>query len=202
MPVNKPISDSCMNQTFRDARTRNGWLEENVPETLIRATYDLLKLGPTSANQCPARFLWLHSDEAKQRLKPHLIPGNQDKTMAAPWVVLIAWDWKFHEKIPQLFPHNPEAKDWFEDEDARFDHGFRNGTLQGAYLIMAARMMGLDCGPMSGFDKKGVEKEFFADDPEMKHWRANFLCSLGYGDDTNLFPRSPRLSFEEAGKIL
>lgn len=202
MPVNKPLSDSCLNQTFRDARTRNGWLDEDVPETLIRATYDLLKLGPTSANQCPARFLWLRSKEAKERLKPHLIEPNQDKTVDAPWTVIVAWDWNFHEKIPQLFPHNPEAKEWFEDEDARFDNGFRNSSLQGAYLIIAARMMGLDCGPMSGFDKDAVNKEFFANDPDMKDWRVNFICNLGYGDDTKLFERSPRFSFEEAGKIL
>lgn len=202
MPVNKPVTDACMNQAFRDARTRNGWMDEEVPETLIRAAYDLMKLGPTSANQCPARFLWLRSDEAKQRLKPHLIEGNRDKTMAAPWVALIAWDWNFHEKIPHLFPHNPEAREWFADPEAREDNGFRNGSLQGAYLIIAARMMGLDCGPMSGFDKAGVEEEFFKNDPDMKDWRINFICSLGYGDDTDLFPRSPRLSFEEAGKIL
>jgi len=203
MPVNNPLPDACLDQTFRNARTRNGWLDQDVPETLIRATYDLLKLGPTSANNSPGRFLWLKKGgEARERLIPHLMEGNQAKTKDAPWTVIVAWDWNFHEKIPQLFPHNPGAKDWFAAEESRLDNGVRNGTLQGAYLIIAARMMGLDCGPMSGFDKTGVEKEFFEGDEQMKDWKVNFVCNLGYGDDTNLFERSPRLSFEEAGKIL
>ncbi len=202
MPVNAPVSDACLEQTFRSARTRNGWIERDVPETLVRASYDLLRLGPTSANCCPARFVFLHTEAAKNRLAPFLTEGNRAKTLASPWVAIVAWDWNFHEKIPELFPHNPGAKDWFEAEPARQEHGFRNGSLQGAYLIVAARMMGLDCGPMSGFDKAGVEEEFFQGDDRMKDWKVNFLCNIGYGDDTKLKPRNPRLSFQDACAIL
>lgn len=202
MPVNDPLPDACLDQTFRNARTRHGWLDQDVPETLIRASYDLMRLGPTSANQCPGRFLFLGSKKAKERLAPHMSSANRDKTVAAPWVAIVAWDWEFHRKLPQLFPHNPDAQTWFEKDEARQEHGFRNGSLQGAYLIVAARMMGLDCGPMSGFDPAGVQAEFFEGDPKMKDWRVNFIVNIGYGDDAKLHPRGPRLSFEEACKIL
>ncbi len=202
MPVNAPVADACLDQVFRNARTRNGWIGRDVPETLIRAAYDLMRLGPTSANQCPARFLFLKSEAAKQRLAPHMNEGNRAKTLAAPWVAIIAWDYLFHEKLPQLFPHRPQMQDVFAPDAARSEHGFRNGTLQAAYFIIAARMMGLDCGPMSGFDKDGVEGEFFGRDERMRHWRVNFICNLGYGDDANLHPRLPRLSFQEACAIL
>lgn len=202
MPLNAPVSDACLDQVFRNARTRNGWIGRDVPETLIRAAYDLMRLGPTSMNCCPARFLFLGSEAAKQRLAPHMNEGNRAKTVAAPWVAIIAWDWRFHDRLGQLWPHKPEAGKAFEPEQKRLEHGFRNGTLQAAYLMIAARMMGLDCGPMSGFDKEGVETEFFRADDQMKHWRANFVCNIGYGDDTNLFPRNPRLSFNEACRIL
>ena len=197
-----PVSDAALDQIWRQARTHNGWTNESVPETLIRATYDLTKMGATSANCSPARFVFLQSDAAKQRLLPHLLGTNAEKTMAAPWVVIIAHDLEFHEKIPQLFPHNPGAKDWFLDDAARETTAFRNGTLQGAYLMLAARALGLDCGPMSGFDNAGVDKEFFLDNEDTKHWRSNWLCNIGHGDESQLFERSPRLSFSEACQIL
>jgi len=197
-----PVNDHALDQIWRQGRSFNGWTSDSVPETLIRATYDLTKMGMTSANCSPARFVFLQSAEAKERLKPHLMPGNVDKTMAAPWVVIIAHDVEFQEKIPQLFPHNPGAKDWFSDDQARETTAFRNGTLQGAYLMLAARALGLDCGPMSGFDNAGVDETFFLNDAATKNWRSNWLCNIGRGDDSSLFERCPRLSFEEACLIL
>ena len=196
-----PVNDHALDVIFRDARSQNGFLDKSVPEVLVRAVYDLAKMGPTSANCCPARFLWITSDEAKARLKPHISGNNTDKTMGAPYVCIIAYDLKFQEKIPKLFPHAPEAKDWFNSN--RDETAFRNGTLQGAYLMIAARALGLDCGPMSGFDADGVNKEFFeSQDGEMQHWRANFICNIGHGDKSKLFDRSPRLDFEEACRVL
>ncbi|MEL6828621.1 MAG: malonic semialdehyde reductase [Pseudomonadota bacterium] len=197
-----PVSDAALDQIWRQARTHNGWTDDAVPETLIRAVYDLTKMGATSANCSPARFVFLQSDQAKQRLLPFLLGTNAEKTMAAPWVVIIAHDLEFHEKIPQLFPHNPGAKDWFADDAHRETTAFRNGTLQGAYLMLAARAIGLDCGPMSGFDNAGVDQEFFSKDDATKNWRSNWLCNIGHGDDSQLFERSPRLSFSEACQIL
>jgi len=153
--------------------------------------------------QCsPARYVFLQSAEAKERLRPYLMEGNVDKTMSAPWAVIIAHDLNFADKIPELFPHNPGAKDWFADPDVRDVTAFRNGTLSGAYLMLAARALGLDCGPMSGFDNAGVDKEFFEGDPETASWKSNWLCNIGYGDDSTIFERSPRLSFEAACRIL
>ena len=195
------LSDHALDQLFRGARTFYSWEDKQVSETTIRALYELLQYGPTSANQSPARFLFLPG-ESQQRLKPHLIESNVEKTLTAPLTVVLAWDWNFHEKIPQLFPHAPEAKDWFESDEARFENGFRNSTLQGAYLIMAARALGLDCGPMSGFDKDGVDEEFFKNDPEMGAWRSNFLINVGYGTTEKLFPRLPKLAFEQGAKLL
>ena len=200
--MSQPISDSTLDQLFRSARTANAWQDRDVPEVLIRAMYDLLKMGATSANISPARFLWLRSHEAKEKLKPMLMTGNDQKVLTAPWTVIIAYDEKFEEQVPKLFPHNPDAKNWFTDPDAHFDAAFRNGTLQGAYLMLAARALGIDCGPMSGFDKAGVDAAFFADDPKRQHWRSNFICALGHGDEKAVFARSPRLSFEEAGDIV
>jgi len=198
--MSDPVNDYALDTIFRTARTRNGWEEKSVPETLIRATYDLTKMGSTSANCSPARFIFLQSDAAKERLKPHLMVGNVEKTMTAPWTVIIANDMNFHEKIPQLFPHNPDAKDWFADDAVRTETAIRNATLQGAYLMLAARSLGLDCGAMSGFNADGVYEEFLKEiDGD---WRPNFLCNIGYGNDKDLFPRSPRLSFEEACLIL
>ncbi len=200
--MSDPLADLTFDQLFRKARTANAWQDRDVPEVMVRAVYDLMKWGATSANICPARFLWIHSDAAKAQLKPHLMEGNVPKVLSAPWTVIIAWDGKFEDKVPELFPHNPEAKDWFSDPEAHFDAAFRNGTLQGAYLMLAARALGLDCGPMSGFDNDAVDAEFFAVDKKMKNWKSNFICSIGYGDDSALFPRSPRLAFDDACTVL
>lgn len=197
-----PVNDYALDTIWRTARSRNGWQDKSVPETLIRAAYDLAKMGSTSANCSPARFVFIKSEEAKERLKPHLMPGNVEKTMSAPWTVIIAHDMNFHNKIPELFPHNPEAKNWFADTDIRAETAFRNGSLQGAYFMLAARALGLDCGPMSGFDVDGVYEEFLSDLGGDSEWKPNFLCNVGYGDETDLFPRSPRFSFEDACHIL
>lgn len=196
-----PVNDYALDLIWRQGRSYNAWLDKPVPETLIRAVYDLTKMGMTSANCSPARFVFLQSQDAKEKLKPHLMEGNVEKTMAAPWVVIIAHDMDFPEKIPQLFPHNPGAKDWFNDPVVRETTAFRNGTLSGAYLMLAARALGLDCGPMSGFDNAGLDAAFFTAGEKAK-WKSNWLCSLGYGDPSSLFERSPRLSFEEACEIL
>jgi 3-hydroxypropanoate dehydrogenase len=198
---NRPLDDHALDQLFRGARTFYSWEDRDISNTTLQALYELVQFGPTSANQSPARFLFLKG-EAQAKLRPHLIEGNVEKTLTAPVTVVLAWDWNFHEKIPQLFPHSPGAKDWFASDEARFENGLRNSTLQGAYLIMAARALGLDCGPMSGFDKAGVDATFFKDDPEMRAWRSNFLINLGYGTLDKLFPRLPRLGFETAAKIL
>ena len=194
----KMINDEALDIIFRDARTRNGWEERPVSETLIQATYDLMKWGPTSANCSPGRFVFVVSEEGKARLKPHLIAGNVDKTMAAPCCVIIAHDMTFYEKLPQLFPHT-DAKSWFTgNDDLIAETAFRNGTLQGAYFMIAARALGLDCGPMSGFSQDGVNEAFFKGTP----YKANFLCNIGYGTDKDLFKRSPRLAFDEACEIV
>lgn len=200
--MSEALPDTAHRQLFLDARSHNWFEDKNVPEALIRQTYDLMKMGPTSANCCPARFVFIESEAAKERLKPHLMEGNVDKTMAAPWTVIIAHDLDFPEKIPDLFPHNPGAKNWFSDPQVRAETAFRNGSLQGAYFMLAARAMGLDCGPMSGFDRNGVDKEFFRDNPETENWTTNFLCNIGYGSDKDLFERSPRLDFDTACQIL
>ena len=190
-----PVNDHALDVIFRDARSQNGFVDKDVPEILVRAVYDLTKMGPTSANCSPARFVFVHSAAGKERLLPLMSAGNREKTAAAPWTVIIAHDLAFQEKIPKLFPHAPGAKDWFNSN--RDETAFRNGTLQGAYLMIAARAIGLDCGPMSGFDAEAVNAAFFAG-TEVK---ANFLCNLGYGDASALFPRSPRLNFEQACRI-
>jgi len=187
-----------LDQLFRTARTRNAWRPESVPESVIRELYDLLKWGPTSANLAPGRFLFLTTEAAKARIAPHLSSSNRAKSLTAPVVAVVAYDLAFAEQAPRLFPHAPGVKDWFGDPAVAQETAFRNGSLQGAYLIMAARALGLDCGPMSGFDAKGVDAEFFAGTT----WRSNFVCNLGYGSDENLFERLPRLSFEEACRVL
>lgn len=197
-----PVNDLALDQIWRQGRSYNGWTSDRVPETLIRATYDLTKMGATSANCSPARFVFLQTPAAKERLKPHLIESNVDKAMTAPWVVIIAHDLEFHEKIPELFPHNPGAKNWFSDDRLRETTAFRNGTLQGAYLMLAARALGLDCGAMSGFDNAGVDAEFFLSEERTKNWRSNWLCNIGHGDPSSIFERSPRLSFDDACQIL
>ncbi len=194
----KMINDEALDLVFREARTRNGWEDRKVTSTLMQAVYALTKWGPTSANCSPARFIFVASPEAKARLKPHLMEGNQEKTMKAPCCVIIAHDMEFYKKLPELFPHT-DAKSWFEGNDELIKTtAFRNGTLQGAYFMLAARSVGLDCGPMSGFDNDGVDKEFFAGTT----WKSNFLCNIGYGTDEDMFPRSPRLEFDEACQIL
>lgn len=192
------IPDDALDTIFRNARTQNKWRDEPVSNALLMAVYDLMRWGPTSANCSPARIVFITTLEAKERLKPHLSPGNRDKTMSAPATAIIGYDLDFAAKLPQLFPHAPDAKDWFADPAHAEKTAFRNGSLQGAYFIIAARSLGLDCGPMSGFDNDGVDKEFFAG----TRVKSNFICSLGHGDPAGLFPRSPRLSFDEACKIL
>ena len=192
------INDEDLDVIFRKARTQNKWQDKPVSTALIMAIYDLMRWGPTSANQSPARFVFLTSKEAKERLKPHLSEGNRAKTMSAPVTAIIGYDLDFPETLPKLFPHAPDAKNWFKDPAAAQVHAFRNGTLQGAYFIIAARALGLDCGPMSGFDNAGVDKEFFPGG----RIKSNFICSIGYGDPSGIFPRSPRLTFDEACKIL
>ena len=188
---------ACLDQLFRNARTHNSLIGE-VPDTLLHELVDLLKLGPTSANCSPARLLFVKSREAKERLEPHLSEGNRDKTMKAPVCTIIGYDLDFYLYLPKLFPHT-NARSWFEgDEPKIFDTAFRNGTLQGAYLVMAARALGLDTGPMSGFDSGGVDREFFAG----TNIKSNFLCNLGHGDGEKLFARSWRFSFDEMAKIV
>lgn len=193
-----PVSTEVLDQLFVEARTRNGWTDRPVPEALIRQLYDTMKFGPTSANSSPARFVFVTSPEAKARLAPHMSEGNRDKTMQAPVAVIIGFDTDFHDQLPKLFPHAPDARDWFAEPNARREAAFRNGSLQGAYMLIAARALGLDAGPMSGFDVEGVKQEFFAGTSV----EPNFIMNLGYGSDENLFPRSPRLTFDEAAQIL
>ncbi len=197
-PAKTAISPAALDQLFRHARTHHAWLPQPVAPELLRRVYELTALGPTSANTSPARFIFLTTPQSKERLRPALAPGNHEKTMSAPVTVIIAYDTEFYEKLPQLFPH-ADARPWFAGKPALIEEtAFRNGSLEGAYLIFAARALGLDCGPMSGFDPAKVNAEFF---PGGK-WKANFLCNLGYGDASKLFPRSPRLSFDEACQLL
>jgi 3-hydroxypropanoate dehydrogenase len=184
---------------FREARSHNKFSDEPVTDDELLALYEILKNGPTSANCSPARFLFLRTQEAKRKLAPALSSGNLEKTMAAPVTAIVAYDPKFYEKLPKLFLHNPEAISWFTSNDSlAATTAFRNGTLQGAYLIVAARAVGLDIGAMSGFDNAVVDEVFLAD----RGWRSNFLCNLGHGDPAGLFPRSPRLDFDEACVLL
>jgi 3-hydroxypropanoate dehydrogenase len=192
------LPDACLDQVFRSARTHNGWKPERIAEAVLRQMYDLMKLGPTSANSSPARILFVVSPEAKERLKPALSAGNRDKTMEAPVTAIVGYDTRFYEHLPELFPHT-DAKSWFTSSPALAEEtAFRNGTLQGAYLIVAARALGFDTGPMSGFDAAKVNAAFWPDG----RVKANFLCNIGVGDPSKLFARSPRLPFERACAIL
>ncbi len=193
-----PLSETALDQLFTAARTRNAWSDRPVSEDLMRRLYDLTKFGPTAVNNTPARFVFVTSPEAKARLVPLMSEGNQAKTLQAPVAVIIGYDMDFHETLPRLFPHAPGARDWFADAAARRESAFRNSSLQGGYFMIAARALGLDVGPMSGFDAEGVKAEFFAGTAV----EPNFIVNLGYGTDENLFPRSPRLGFEEAARIL
>lgn len=194
------LDSAALDTLFRHARTQNGWLPRPVSEARLREIFELWRYGPTAANGQPARVVFVRTPEGKARLRPHLAAGNVDKTMSAPVTAIIGYDVDFHEHLPRLFPHSPGARKAFLGED-NIDHAatsaFRNGTLQGAYLMLAARALGLDCGPMSGFDHVGVDREFFAG----AAIRSNFLCNLGYGDPGKLFGRLPRLTFEECCRI-
>jgi len=194
-----PLDTHVLDLLFREARTHNAWLDKPVADDKLHELYELMKFAPTSGNSSPARFLFLRSKEAKQRLAPALMPGNLEKTMAAPVVAIVAHDLKFFELLPRLFPHSPGFKDLFVNSPELAEvTAFRNGTLQGAFFILAARAVGLDCGPMSGFDNAKADAEFFAGTAI----KSNFLCNLGYGDPSKLFPRSPRLAFDEACTLL
>jgi 3-hydroxypropanoate dehydrogenase len=193
------LNDEALHILFRKARTHNVWLDKPVSDDILRQVYDLMKWGPTSANSSPARIVFVRTAEGKQRLKPALSPNNLDKTMQAPVTAILAYDLKFYEKLPKLFPNNPAARDWFSNSPQLAETtAFRNGTLQGGYFILAARALGLDCGPMSGFDNAKVDAEFFAGTSV----KSNFICNLGYGDHPKLFPRNPRLDFDEVCQLL
>jgi len=192
------LSEATLDQLFRDARTLNAWLPKEVSDEQLHQLYDLAKFGPTSANSSPMRVVFVKSPEAKAKLAPLMSDGNRAKTMEAPVTAIIGTDHEFYEQLPKLFPH-ADARSWFVGNQPLIDTtAFRNATLQGAYVLMAARALGLDCGPMSGFDNAGVDAAFFAGTAI----KSNFVISIGYGDTSrNLFPRSPRLAFDEACKI-
>lgn len=193
------IAAEALDRLFLQARTQNGWLPEPVGDAQLQRLYELMKMAPTSANCSPARILFLRSDAAKERLRPALNAGNVEKVMSAPVVAVIAYDTQFHELMPQLFPHNPGMQQVFSGNPAMAEAtAFRNSSLQGAYLMLAARAIGLDVGPMSGFDAAKLNAIFFPDG----RLRVNFLCNLGHGDPAKLFPRSPRLEFEQACQLL
>lgn len=192
-----PLSDAVLDQLFRHARTHNGWQDRPVTDEQLHALYDLWKMGPTSANSCPARIVFVRSTQAREKLAPAMSEKNRGKTMAAPVVAIIGMDLEFYEQLPKLFPHD-DARSWFAGKQKLIeDTAFRNSSLQGAYLILAARALGIDTGPMSGFDNAKVDAAFFAD----TKIKSNFLCGLGYGDPEKLFPRSPRPAFDEACRI-
>ena len=196
--MSQAINNDTLRQLFLDARTHNKWQSKEVPDSLLHSIVETLKMGPTSGNCSPARFVFVKSEDAKERLKPHLSEGNREKTMQAPVCAIIGYDLDFDEHMPKLFPHT-DARSWFAGKPDKIkETAFRNGTLQGAYLILAARLHGLDCGPMSGFDNEAVDKAFFAGTSV----KSNFLCSIGYGDPSGMRPRSPRFSFDEIAKII
>ena len=192
------LDDKALDQLFREARSYNGWTDEPVTDEEIHSIYELMKMGPTSANMQPARIVWCKSLAARQKLANCASEGNKMKIIAAPVVAIIGFDIDFHDELPWLFPHT-DAKSWFEGDEAGREVGaFRNSSLQGAYLMLAARALGLDCGPMSGFDNAAVDKAFFADEP--RH-RSNFICAIGHGDPASIFGRSPRPEFDTFNRI-
>lgn len=193
-----PLDQAALDQIFFDAHTHNAWQDTPVPDELLRRLYDTFRMGPTSANSCPARIVFVKSRAAKEKLDPVLMEGNRAKSMAAPVTAIIGYDLHFYEKMGKLFPNAPDARSWFDkDAQTAFTNAFRNGTLQGAYFIIAARALGLDCGPMSGFDNDKVDQLFFAGTAV----KSNFICNLGYGDPKGIYPRNPRLEFDEACRI-
>jgi 3-hydroxypropanoate dehydrogenase len=194
----KPISNEALEAIFSSARTHNAWLDKPVSDDTLKQIYEIMKWGPTSANSSPLRIVYVKSKEGKAKLLQAVAPANVEKTKAAPVTAILAEDKQFYDKLPKLFPH-ADARAWFAGNQPLIDAtSFRNSSLQGGYFILAARALGLDCGPMSGFNAQGIDEAFFSGTA----WRSNFLCNLGYGDTSKLFPRSPRLSFEEACKIL
>jgi 3-hydroxypropanoate dehydrogenase len=207
------LDDVALDQLFRTARTYDAWLDRPVGDDMLRRLYDLMKWAPTSANTNPARLLFLRTKRAKERLLPSLAPGNVEKVMTAPVTVIVAYDLLFFRKLPTLFPHAPAMRENFERNPQLVElTARRNSSLQGAYLILAARSLGLDCGPLSGFDNAKLDREFFDAGRECEgcdqeflpegHVRSNFLCNLGYGDPASLHPRNSRLAFEEACTLL
>jgi 3-hydroxypropanoate dehydrogenase len=188
------LDAAALDQLFREARTFNAWSDRSVAQETLKAIYDLARMGPTSANVCPGRFVFVSSAAGKALLLPHVSSSNRAKTAAAPVCVIMAYDLDFAQQIPFLMPHNPGAAAWFADPAVQAETAMRSGTLQAGYFMLAARALGLDCGPMSGFDKDGVDAAFFAG----TRWRTNFLCNLGYGDPAGNFARLPRLDFETA----
>jgi 3-hydroxypropanoate dehydrogenase len=207
------LNDAALDQLFREARSHNGWLNKPVSDDTLRKLYDLTKWGPTSANSSPARFVFLRTREAKERLRPALAPMNVEKVMTAPVTAIVAYDLRFYEKMPKLFPHNKGIGEMFAKNPQLIEStARRNSTLQGAYLMIAARALGLDIGPLSGFDNAKLDEAFFDAGRECEgcdqeffpegHVKSNFLCNLGYGDPSKLFPRLPRLKFEEACTLL
>ena len=209
--MSNQLNEAGLDLLFRQARTHSAWLDKPVSDDILRQLYDVMKWGPTSVNCCPARILFLRTPEAKQRLLPALSPGNVDKTMTAPVTAIIGYDGRFYEQLPKLFPHT-DARSWFVDTPELAEvTARRNSSLQGAYFMLAARALGLDCGPMSGFDLAKVDHAFFPAERQANfeyeyfpdsHIKTNFLCNLGYGDPDKLHPRSPRLDFDEACKLL
>ena len=193
------IDDSTFRQLFLDARTHNGWLDKPVADGVLRELYDVVRFGPTSMNTQPMRLLFLRTAAAKQRLRPHLVPSNVEKTMAAPVTAIVGYDLAVPKHLPVMFPHRPDAKLMYEGKVPLIEAtAFRNGSLQGAYLIIAARALGLDCGPMSGFNNAGADAEFFGG----TQVKSNFLCNLGYGDHSKVFARSPRFEFDSVCTLL
>lgn len=193
-----PVSEQALNRLFLEARTHSAWLAKPVSIELLRRAYELARLAPTSANSSPARFVFLTTASAKERLRPALAPMNVEKTITAPVTVIIAWDSEFHENLPKLFPHADMRSYFVGNQSLIHETAFRNSSLQAAYFILAIRSLGLDCGPMSGFDADKLNAEFFANGK----WKVNFLCNVGYGDYSKLYPRNPRLEFEEAAIVL
>jgi len=192
------LDSNSLDTIFRTARSQNGWLDREVSDEQIHEIYELMKFGPTAANNCPARITFLKSEDSKNRLKTHLDEGNIEKTMSAPVVAIIGYDTEFYEKLPYLFPHT-DARSWFAGKPEKIvASGSMNATLQAAYFMIATRSMGLDCGPMGGFNNEGVDNEFFSD----KKTKTLLICGIGYGDESKVFPRSPRLDFSEACQVI
>jgi 3-hydroxypropanoate dehydrogenase len=193
------VDDAALDLVFRKARSHNGWLDKPVTDEMLRQLYELMKWGPTSANCSPARMVFVRTPANKERVRPALSPNNVEKTMTAPVIAIVAYDSRFYEHLPQLFPRNPQVAELFASNAAlSATTAFRNGTLQGGYFLLAARAVGLDCGPMSGFDNAKIDAEFFPDG----RFKSNFLSGLGHGDLAKVLPRSPRLAFEEACTLL